>query len=53
LQNKTVDTINAVQVWVTDPKQHPDREQWLSAQGFIKREDLLMDNRFYLSVWAR
>ena len=53
LQNKTVDAINAVQVWVTDPKQHPEREQWLSTQGFSKREDLLMDNRFYLSVWAR
>lgn len=53
LQNKNSDTMAAVQVWVSDPKQHPDREQWLGTQGFHKQEDLLMDNRFYLSVWAR
>lgn len=53
LQNKTLSTMEAVQVWVTDPKQHPEREDWLMGQGFNKQEELLMDNRFYLSVWAR
>lgn len=53
LQNRDSQTLSAVQVWVTDPKQHPTRESWLSQQGFEKREDLLMDNRFYLAVWSR
>ena len=43
----------SIPVWVRDPKQTDVTESWLEEQGFVVREEVLMENRFRLEIWVK
>jgi hypothetical protein len=43
----------SIRVWVRDPNHSDISESWLEEKGFVKGEDVLMENRFRLDIWTK